>query len=160
LLQFHGNESAEFCQSFQRPYIKALRIHQGKVMMSSELFGRQQDEAQAAVKALNPSSAAETPVKAYPISDVLAHYADATGFLFDTYKPGAPGGTGDSFDWAEIPARLNCPVILAGGLCAENVANAISVLAPFAVDVSSGVELEPGIKSPQRMRAFFSALAP
>ena len=81
-------------------------------------------------------------------------YADARGLLLDAYKPGVPGGTGETFDWSRIPASLAKPVILAGGLDASNVGEAIRTVRPFAVDVSGGVEQAKGIKDPAKIRAF------
>lgn len=81
-------------------------------------------------------------------------YADAAGFLLDTYVPGTPGGSGETFDWQRIPGNLQKPVILAGGLSAQNVQQAISAVRPFAVDVSSGVEKTKGVKDIDKMAAF------
>lgn len=67
------------------------------------------------------------------------------------------GGSGKPFDWASAEGfQPGCPVVLAGGLTPENVGEAIQRLAPFAVDVSSGVEAAPGLKDPGRLRAFFT----
>lgn len=84
-------------------------------------------------------------------------YRGARVLLLDAYRPGVPGGTGETFDWSRIPAGLAKPVILAGGLNADNVAEAIATVAPFAVDVSGGVEAAPGIKDAERMAAFMAA---
>ncbi|MEW6645594.1 MAG: phosphoribosylanthranilate isomerase [Pseudomonadota bacterium] len=81
-------------------------------------------------------------------------YADAQGLLLDTYVPGEAGGTGRSFDWARVPQKLDKPVILAGGLTPDNVAEAIATARPYAVDVSGGVEQTRGIKSAEKMAAF------
>ncbi|MGC3873559.1 phosphoribosylanthranilate isomerase [Halomonas sp. GXIMD04776] len=81
-------------------------------------------------------------------------YDEARGLLLDAYKPGVPGGTGDTFDWSRIPATHAKPVILAGGLTAANVGEAIRAVRPYAVDVSGGVERSRGIKDPARIRAF------
>jgi phosphoribosylanthranilate isomerase len=70
--------------------------------------------------------------------------AGAQGLLLDTYEPGRPGGTGQRFDWGLIPAALGPNIILAGGLNPENVAEAIRAVCPYGVDVSGGVEAEPG----------------
>ena len=80
--------------------------------------------------------------------------------LLDSYTAGVPGGTGETFAW-EIARdhRGRTPVILSGGLNPGNVAGAISVVRPFAVDVASGVELAPGRKDPDKLRAFAAAVA-
>ncbi|ROH88561.1 phosphoribosylanthranilate isomerase [Pseudomethylobacillus aquaticus] len=83
-----------------------------------------------------------------------ADYHDARGLLLDTYHAAMPGGTGQVFDWGLIPADLARPVILAGGLQADNVAQAIAQVRPYAVDVSGGVEQSKGIKDAARMAAF------
>ena len=82
------------------------------------------------------------------------HYAGARGLLLDTYQAGTPGGTGTTFDWQRIPTDLPLPVILAGGLDAVNVAEAVRTVRPYAVDVSGGVEQGKGIKSAAKMAAF------
>lgn len=126
LLQFHGNESADFCAQFGRPYIKAIRVQ--------------------------PDT---------DLTELAAHYSDAQGLLLDSYVPGIPGGTGETFDWARVPRKLALPVILAGGLDADNVASAIAQVGPWAVDVSGGVEALdaagkriPGHKSAEAIEAF------
>ncbi|WP_083387378.1 phosphoribosylanthranilate isomerase [Salinicola sp. MIT1003] len=136
LLQFHGDESPEFCARFGKPWIKALRMHDDI-------------DLQAAVDT----------------------YAGAGALLLDAYRPGVPGGTGETFDWQRIPADLAKPVILAGGLTPDNVADAMARVRPYAVDVSGGVEAmhaadtpsaalasavgtRKGIKDPSRIRAF------
>jgi phosphoribosylanthranilate isomerase len=81
--------------------------------------------------------------------------------LVDGYAPGLRGGTGERFDWSLLAQRRSkLPLIVGGGLDADLVAGAIAALRPYAVDVSSGVEAAPGIKDPQRMRAFFDAAEP
>lgn len=85
-------------------------------------------------------------------------YRGARGLLLDAYRPGVPGGTGETFDWSRIPAGLAKAVILAGGLTPDNVAEAIATVAPLAVDVSGGVEAAPGIKDARRMAAFLEAV--
>lgn len=79
-------------------------------------------------------------------------------YLLDGYARGVRGGTGQTFDWRLVPEhRLNAPVILSGGLNPDNVVQAIAESQPFAVDVASGVEAEPGRKDPAKLRAFFAA---
>ena len=76
--------------------------------------------------------------------------------LFDAYRRDLPGGTGESFDWELAAARdSGIPLILAGGLRPENVGEAIEIAQPFAVDVTSGVESEPGRKDAERLAEFF-----
>ena len=121
IIQFHGNESAEFCASFKRPYIKALRMKDGL-----DLYSLQNE------------------------------YASARGLLLDTYKKGVPGGTGETFNWQKVPHDLTIPVILAGGLVPDNVAQAIEVARPYAVDVSGGVEASRGRKDRQKIIEFMA----
>jgi phosphoribosylanthranilate isomerase len=79
--------------------------------------------------------------------------------LLDSYAPGRPGGTGETFAWQlALDHRGSLPVILSGGLTPENVDEAISVVRPFAVDVASGVEREPGVKDPAKLLAFEQAV--
>ena len=80
-------------------------------------------------------------------------FADASGLLLDSHGAGQAGGTGQTFDWAEIPA-LGLPLILAGGLTPANVRQAVRRVRPWAVDVSSGVEDAPGVKNADSMKAF------
>ena len=89
-------------------------------------------------------------------ADVQAAEAFRTDYhLLDTHRPGARGGTGESFDWELVAERRSdVPMILAGGLNPENVAEAVSVVRPFAVDVASGVESRPGVKDHALMAAF------
>ena len=119
LLQFHGDETPEFCESFGRPYIKALRMQPG-----------------------------------VDIAALAQTYTGARGILLDTYVQGVPGGTGQAFDWQNIPETLAKPLILAGGLDVDNVRQAIEQVRPWAVDVSGGVEMERGIKCAEKIRAF------
>ncbi|WP_323114415.1 phosphoribosylanthranilate isomerase [Pseudomonas guariconensis] len=85
-------------------------------------------------------------------------YAGARGILLDTYVPGVPGGTGEAFDWSLVPASLSKPIILAGGLSAGNVGQAIAQVRPYAVDVSGGVEQAKGIKDAAKIEAFMRAV--
>jgi len=84
----------------------------------------------------------------------MARYSEAQGILLDAWRPGVPGGTGEVFDWSRIPAERPRPLILAGGLAPENVAEAIRRVRPWAVDVSGGVERAKGIKDAGRMASF------
>jgi len=81
-------------------------------------------------------------------------YADAKALLLDAFAEGVPGGTGLVFDWSLIPQNLPLPIVLAGGLNAENVGSAIEQVRPYAVDVSGGVEASKGIKDAAKIAAF------
>jgi phosphoribosylanthranilate isomerase len=89
-------------------------------------------------------------------ADIQAAEAYRTDFhLLDAHRPGTPGGTGESFDWALLAGRRSeVPLILAGGLTSENVAEGVAAARPFAVDVASGVEAEPGVKDHGLMARF------
>lgn len=91
------------------------------------------------------------------LSAVDSAYCSARGLLLDSAHAGQFGGTGQRFDWAWIHEGLERRLMLAGGLNAENVAEAICQVRPAAVDVSSGVEREKGVKDSDRMRAFIEA---
>lgn len=94
-------------------------------------------------------------------ADITALRAFGTDLhLLDAYVPGHPGGTGESFNW-DLARRHRgpAPVVLSGGLTPDNVAQAIEVAAPFAVDTASGTEAEPGRKEPAKLTAFFRAVA-
>ena len=123
--QFHGQESGEFCDQFNRPYLKAIGLGAGKSM---------------------------------PDVDELNAFAHAIGFLFDSNEPGQLGGTGHAFDWTRLSEKMHKPLILAGGLNVHNVVRAITQVAPFAVDVSTGVEQAKGIKDSEAMHAFMAAV--
>ncbi|HHW4680519.1 MAG TPA: phosphoribosylanthranilate isomerase, partial [Xylella taiwanensis] len=81
-------------------------------------------------------------------------YPNAAGFIFDSHLKGGAGGTGQTFDWSRVPADMHHPFLLAGGITPENVFDAITATLPWGVDVSSGIELEPGIKDGDKMRQF------
>ncbi|MDB3918371.1 phosphoribosylanthranilate isomerase [Luminiphilus sp.] len=121
-IQFHGNESAQFCQGFGRPYVKSIAV-------STD------DEMQ----------------------QVMREHSASRAFLFDTLVPGKHGGTGKTFDWTKIPTKNVGHRVLAGGLNAENVAEAIRIGGPDAVDVSSGVESSAGVKDHDLVRRFIAA---
>jgi len=122
-LQFHGDETPEFCRKFAPLKVyKAFRIQN--------------------LESLQP---------------MPAYKADA--WLLDSFATDKPGGTGAKFNWelAVEAKKLGRPVILAGGLTPENVAEAVQKVRPYAVDVSSGVESRPGKKDPMKMQAFVQA---
>lgn len=94
------------------------------------------------------------------LSAVNKAYESARGLLLDSAHEGQFGGTGQRFDWDWIDAGLENRLMLAGGLSADNVGEAIRQVRPAAVDVSSGVERDKGIKDSDRMRAFIEAALP
>ncbi|MGC8667910.1 MAG: phosphoribosylanthranilate isomerase [Chthonomonadales bacterium] len=97
----------------------------------------------------------------HDVAAASAASAYAQAVLLDAYDPNALGGTGTPFDWrntTQAAQRLALPVILAGGLTPENVGEAIRMVRPYAVDVSSGVEAAPGRKDIRKMTAFFAAV--
>lgn len=124
LLQFHGQETASFCRSFGRRYMKAISMGQG----------------------------------AAPPEQQMREHGQACGFVLDSHAPGGMGGSGQGFDWARVPAQAGGRVVLAGGLHPGNVAEAVRSARPYAVDVSSGVESAPGIKSAAKMADFVRAV--
>jgi phosphoribosylanthranilate isomerase len=80
--------------------------------------------------------------------------------LLDAHRPGLRGGTGETFDWELVAARRSTvPLVLSGGLTPENVGAAVAATHPFAVDTASGTEASPGVKDPEKVRAFARAVA-
>ena len=94
------------------------------------------------------------------LSAISQNYRSARGLLLDSAHGGQFGGTGHRFDWGCVKGGLEHRVMLAGGLNADNVGEAIRQVRPAAVDVSSGVERDKGIKDSDRMRAFIEAALP
>lgn len=88
----------------------------------------------------------------------LAAYPNASGFLFDGHAAGEQGGSGQRFDWRQMPAVADRPCLLAGGLSPDNVGLALRTAHPWGVDVSSGIETAPGEKDPEKMRRFVDAV--
>jgi phosphoribosylanthranilate isomerase len=88
------------------------------------------------------------------LSELAKQYADAAGLLLDAYHPGIQGGTGNAFDWELIKNQGKLPIILAGGLSPDNAELAVKQVRPYALDVSSGVEAEKGIKDATKMAEF------
>jgi phosphoribosylanthranilate isomerase len=80
--------------------------------------------------------------------------------LLDAHEPGRFGGTGETFDWELVRRRrTDIPLVLSGGLTPENIADAIRATRPYAVDTASGTEVRPGVKDPEKIRAFAAAVA-
>ncbi|MCL7420517.1 MAG: phosphoribosylanthranilate isomerase [Methylobacter sp.] len=92
------------------------------------------------------------------IAALARRYHDAAGLLLDAWHPDAKGGTGSRFDWDLIPRQCALPIVLAGGLAADNATQAVQAVRPYALDVSSGVEAGKGIKDALKMAAFLRAV--
>lgn len=92
--------------------------------------------------------------------DIIENLIDAQGILLDTQKDGLYGGTGEIFDWsiASKAKRFNKPIILAGGISPENVRDAVRIASPWAIDVNSMIEKEPGIKDHIKMEQLFKVI--
>ncbi|MCV6588542.1 MAG: phosphoribosylanthranilate isomerase [Marinobacterium sp.] len=131
VLQFHGDESARFC-----------------AQTSAVAGGRPWFRALRMKPGLDIKAQAD---------DFLS--AGARAVLLDAYRPGVPGGTGETFNWAQIPEAFPGSLILAGGLTPDNIRNAISCVKPYAVDVSGGVEAAKGIKDSQKIDLFIKEVA-
>lgn len=131
LLQFHGDESPEECRRHGRRYLRAFRVGAPGL-----------DSADA-------------------LAAHCAHYDDAAGWLFDSYSAGY-GGSGLGFDRTLLSSVQASPdsraLVLAGGLTPDNVADAVRAVRPWAVDVSSGVEEGPGLKSIERVKRFIDSV--
>ena len=121
--QFHGTEKPEWCDAFDRPYVKAMGVSNG-----------------------------------IPSSTMLQSFSRAQGILLDSHAPGELGGTGHTFNWADLEDSMPGRLILAGGLSPENVEAAVRQVRPYAVDVSTGVERSKGVKDAAKMEAFVHAV--
>ena len=93
------------------------------------------------------------------IVGAAVRYRGARGLLLDAHHDALWGGTGTPFDWDMVPDDVDQPIVLAGGLTPENVAGAIRLVRPFAVDVSGGVESAPGVKDSRSMERFMKEVA-
>jgi phosphoribosylanthranilate isomerase len=122
LLQFHGDETSEFCTQFGLMSMKAIRVRDEESLKQLENF-------------------------------------QTDAFLLDAHSKSGLGGTGEKFNWdlAIEAQKFDKPIFLAGGLTPENVAEAVRKVRPFAVDVSSGVEIAPGKKDHAKVKAFIQA---
>ena len=92
------------------------------------------------------------------VAQLMSSWCDARSVLLDAFKPNVPGGTGETFDWSQVPVTEAPRIVLAGGLTPDNVTDAIARCRPAAVDVSGGVEMAPGVKSPEKIAAFVAAV--
>jgi phosphoribosylanthranilate isomerase len=133
MLQFHGDETMAHCcavaQKVNRPFLRAVRV--------------------------KPSIGADDLLKCD--ADYRAASPFFAGLLLDAFVDGYGGG-GKVFDWSLIPEGLAPRVVLSGGLSAQNVTEAVRVVQPLAVDVSSGIESAKGVKDLARMRDFVAAV--
>ena len=131
LLQFHGDETREQCAAADRPYLRAARMAPGFDLLDfARLFHK-----------VNGTSGAR----------------GAMALLLDAPVEGFGGG-GKVFDWSLIPPSVPLPVVLSGGLSPANVSDGVLAVRPWAVDVSSGVEISKGLKSGPLMRRFCKAV--
>lgn len=92
--------------------------------------------------------------EAEPVGARFQRHPHASGFLLDSHARGGSGGTGRTFDWSRIPATVDRPFLLAGGIGPDNVFDAIRAVHPWGIDVSSGIESAPGEKDATKMRRF------
>jgi len=129
LVQLHGDESPAYCSRIIRPVIKALNVQ--------------------------PNDTSRT------LSRIMNAYKDSVAaFLLDTWHPELSGGTGQTFDWNTAKnLSMDHPILLAGGLNPTNVSEAIQIVSPWGVDVSSGVEETPGTKDFSLVTDFFESIA-
>lgn len=88
------------------------------------------------------------------VKEIAENFSSASALLLDSFSPSSYGGTGESFDWSLACVKISLPIILAGGLTVDNVADAIKQVNPYAVDASSGVESAPGVKDIDKIEAF------
>jgi phosphoribosylanthranilate isomerase len=137
----------EVAEAVENEFLTMVQLHGDEGPSFCAEVGRR--TGAKVIKALRVRSAA----------DVKAAESFKTDFhMLDAHHP-KYGGGGISFDWELAAARRSkVPLILAGGLRPENVAEAISIVRPFAVDVASGVESEPGVKDPALLEALFEAV--
>lgn len=134
--------AAFVAQVLEHVALDQLQFHGAESAAFCRQFGRRY------IKAVPMASLDQNQAANY-----LEDYADACAFLFDAFGCARSGGSGERFDWCQIPAS-DTPRIVAGGLAPENVAEAVTRLRPFAVDVSSGVENAPGRKSSAKIKRF------
>ena len=135
LLQFHGDETAEQCTRYGRPFLRAARM-----------------------------PASDAPAPAGPGFDLLKYaqeFSAAQAILLDAHVEGYGGG-GKTFNWSRLPTNVNAHLVLSGGLTPANVADGIAQVRPrcqtLSVDVSSGVEVSKGIKSADKIHQFVAAV--
>ena len=131
---FVNASPAEVQVTVSRVGLDLLQFHGDE----DELFCRQFDRPYVNAIRMLPGLDIEAEAK---------HFACARGLLFDSWSESKYGGTGETFDWHRLPDNIEKPLILAGGLTPDNIEKAVLETKPYAVDVSGGVEVAPGIKS-------------
>ena len=139
---FVNAPAATVIATTQQCFLDVLQFHGEETPAFCRDFGRPY------IKVLRVTAAVD-------LQPLVEAYHDAQGLLLDCASPGVWGGSGRSFDWWRLP-ELGKAWILAGGLDAENVAGAIAIAQPYAVDVSSGVERSPGRKDHDKMARFMA----
>ena len=141
------NHSAEYvAEVVSRLSLGLLQFHGDEDAAFCESFGHPY------IKAVRVRSATD-------VTSAEKDFPKALGLLADSYKKGVAGGTGETFDWDLIPEQRNKPLILAGGLNADNVRSAISCVHPYAVDVSGGVEQNKGVKDHAKLKRFIEEVS-
>ena len=138
---FVDEQEARIRDVLARVSIDCIQFHGDEPAEACRIYGKRY------IKALRMQEGID-------IGALAHHYHDAAGLLLDAFHPGAKGGTGSQFDWALIPGQCSLPIILAGGLDETNAKQAVQTVRPYALDVSSGVEAEKGVKDALKMAAF------
>jgi phosphoribosylanthranilate isomerase len=123
IIQFHGNETPEFCEKFNRPYWKAIPMKDG-----------------------------------VNILEYANKYPNADAFIIDNYGSSKIGGSGETFDWNELPKLNGKKWILAGGITSKNVIHSLTMTSIKNIDLSSGIEKYPGKKSYKKMKKFINKI--
>ena len=138
---FVDEQESRIRDVLERVSIDCLQFHGDESAEACRIYGKRY------MKALRVQDNIDIP-------GLALHYHDAAGLLLDAYHAGAKGGTGSRFDWNMIPENCALPIVLAGGLDVDNVRQAVQTVRPYALDVSSGVEAEKGIKDALKMAEF------
>ncbi len=138
---FVDEREARIREVLERVPIDCLQFHGDETAEACRLYGKRY------MKAVRMKDDVD-------VSGLARHYHDAAGLLLDAYHPGVQGGTGSRFDWNKIPEHCALPIVLAGGLDADNAKQAVRTVRPYALDVSSGVEVKKGVKDALKMAAF------
>ncbi|MDO4642272.1 MAG: phosphoribosylanthranilate isomerase [Cardiobacteriaceae bacterium] len=144
---FADADAATVRQTLANLPLEQLQFHGAEIAAFCRQFGHRWFKAVPMRDLSNQESSAR----------YIAAYPDSSAFLFDAFGRTQSGGSGKTFDWAQLPETLQ-PRIIAGGLHADNVSTVIQHYHPFAVDVSSGVESAPGLKSSAKMHRFIAAV--